>query len=358
MPDFSMDALQDKLVHFQFSGKARERLYRKISSYLRNGQSLPDTLRALVRHATDDGKKPNDPVAVVLRDWINKISNGQSFGRAVTGWVPPSDRIVIEAGEAAGSLADALDNALFIQKSGKKIKSVIIAGIAYPFFLVLLAIGLLVIFGYSIVPAFDSVLPRDKWTGTAATMASVSDFVNYGLIPTLVAAGVVIGVIIWSLPRWVGPMRVKADKLVPWSLYRLTMGAGFMLSLSALIKAGVQVPEILRILMRGSSPWYHERISDALRHLQNGVNIGEALHRSRKNFPDEETVKDLRAYATFDNFDETLEALGRQWVEESVGKVQSQMAVLKNLALVVLGIVFGTIATGIFALQQQVTQGL
>ena len=347
-----------RLLKFQFNSKMRSRTYRKIASFLKNGVSLPDTLRILQRFATDDGRKPKDPQALVLKEWSDRVGNGQSFGRAVIGWVPTADRIVIEAGEAAGSLATALENALFIQDSGKKIRSAIIGGVAYPAFLSILAIFLLIIFGVRIVPAFEEVLPRDRWTGTAAKMATVSDFVNYGLLPTVIAFGAVLGVVFYSLPRWVGAWRCRADKVVPWSLYRLNMGAGFMLSVSALVKAGVKVPDILRILMRGAPPWYHERMSETLRHINNGDNLGDALHRTRKHFPDEETVKDLRAYAGFNNFDETLELLGRQWVEESVDKIKAQMSVVRNASLLLLGVVFGTIATGIFALQQQVSASL
>lgn len=353
-----IENLRRRYAHFRFGTKARSRIYRKVASFIRNGVSLPDTLRVLHRFASNDGKSLNEPMALVLKDWIDRTNNGRSFGRAIMEWVPPGDRIVIEAGEAAGGLADALENALFIQESGKKIKSAIFAGIAYPSFLVLLAIGLLVIFGTRIVPSFESVLPRERWTGTAADMANVADFVHYGLVPVLLVAVCIIGVMVWSMPRWTGPVRIKADRVVPWSIYRLNMGAGFMLSVSALVKAGVHMPEILRMLGRGAPPWYHERMGEALKHVNNGANLGEALHRTGMNFPDVDTVQDLRAYAGFDNFDETLELLGRQWVEESVDRIKAQMAVIRNISLLVLGAVFATIATGIFALQQQVTSSL
>lgn len=358
MDFLDITALKRRYAQFRFNGKARSRIYRKVSSFIRNGVSLPDTLRVLYRFATDDGKRPGEPMAVVLKDWIDRTNNGRSFGRAVMDWVPPGDRIVIEAGESAGGLADALDNALFIHESGKKIRSAIVAGIAYPSFLVLLAIGLLVIFGTRIVPSFETVLPRERWTGTAADMASVADFVHYGLVPVVLVALCTIGVMIWSMPRWTGPTRVKADRMVPWSIYRLNMGAGFMLSVSALVKAGVHMPEILRMLGRGAPPWYYERMSEALKYVNNGQNLGEALHKTGMNFPDRDTVQDLRAYAGFDNFDETLELLGRQWVEESVDRIRAQMAIIRNISLLVLGAVFATIATGIFALQQQVTSSL
>jgi type II secretory pathway component PulF len=348
------NAFMDWFVRVQFGGQQRARVYRKISSFLRNGVSLPETLRILHRFASNDGKKPKAPVAIVLKAWLDRVNNGMSLGRAIDGWVPPSDRIIIEAGEEAGSLAAALDNALFIQNSAKKIRSTIISGLAYPVLLIAMAFGLLILMAVRIVPAFASVLPRSRWEGSAALVAKMADFVDYGMAPTLISCAIIVSIMLWSMPRWVGRWRVYADYVVPWSLYRLSLGSGFMLSVSALVKAGVQIPEILRILMRGAQPWYRERMVETLKHVNNGMNLGEALYRTKLNFPDAETVKDLRAYAGFDNFDDILESLGKEWVDESVGRIQGQMSMLKNLAIIILGLVFGIIASGIFSLEQQV----
>jgi type II secretory pathway component PulF len=165
--------------------------------------------------------------------------------------------------------------------------------------------------------------------------------------------GVIIGIMMYSLPRWIGPTRARFDRFPPWSLYRLTNGSGFMLSTSALVKAGVQVPEILRILKKDATPWYDERISGALKHVSNGVNLGEALYRTKLGFPDTDTVMDLRSYAQMDGFDEKLELLGRQWVESSVERVKVQMAFFKNLSIIMLGVVFGSITVGISSLNLQ-----
>src|SRR3546814_9476613 len=80
-----------------------------------------------------------------------------------------------------------------------------------------------------------------------------------------------------------------------------------MLAVSGMVKAGVPIPSILRTLQRGATPWYQERIAHTLWHVNNGLNLGEALHRSGFGFPDVETVKDLRAYAALDGFDERSE---------------------------------------------------
>ena len=350
-----LEQLKRKFIKSQFSGKMRERTYRKLATFLRNGVSLPDALRIMYEHESEDGKYVNRPQAVILNDWRKQIANGRSFGRAVREWVPPGDRIILEAGEESGRLDQALENALFIQGSSRKIKSAIVGGLAYPALLMALAMGFMVMFGLWIVPAFEDVVPRQKWTGTAAKMAGVADFVNTWMLPTVLTFLALCGLVVWSLPRWTGPIRIKLDKYPPWSLYRLMQGSGFMLSMSALVRAGVQIPEILRILARGAPPRFQERMQATLRYVSNGINIGEALHKTGYNFPDVDTVKDLRSYANLDGFDENLEKIGRQWVEESVDMVKGQMVLMRNVSLIFLGVVFGTIAVGIFALQQTIT---
>lgn len=102
------------------------------------------------------------------------------------------------------------------------------------------------------------------------------------------------------------------------------MGSGFMVSVGSMIKSGMAIPAILRMLRRGASPWYVERLSRASYHVNNGRNLGEALHQAGHNFPDVETVQDLRAYASLTGFDDTLDKLGTEWLEEFIEKVQQR----------------------------------
>lgn len=336
-----------------FTGARKARVYNKLASFLDTGVPLRKALEILVIHTTHDGKKPNAPMATVMRDWLDKVCNGMTLGRAVKGWVSDSDRIIIEAGEKAGTLPDALKNALFIEQSNKKIRSTILGGLAYPLLLIAVAVGLLMMFALYILPGYEDIMPREKWEGGAAYMLLVGDFVNYWLLPLFIVSVVTGIVIVRTMPSWVGPTRAKFDKYAPWSLYRLVNGAGFMLSVSALIKAGVKIPQILKDIQKDATPWYQERINGARRHVDNGVNLGEALYLAGHDFPEQETVIDLRSFADMDGFDEKLEQLGREWVIDSVDKVAMQMAVFKNLAMVILGFVFAIIAGGTASINLQ-----
>lgn len=342
-------------LKLSFGAKARTRVYRKLSRFLSNSVTLSQALEIMHKHATVDGRKPKAPVALILAEWRRQIANGKNFGQAIQGWVPDSDRLVIEGYEKAGALAMGIEKAILISGAAKKIKTTLIMGLAYPFVLFWVAILMLVMFGLNVIPTFEEILPRENWTGIGGQMASLSDFIRDYLVIALAGMAIVTGAVIYSLPRWTGKWRAKFDRIPPWSLYRLVMGSGFMVTVGSMIKSGISIPSILKMLQRGASPWYIERLGRAYYHVNNGGNLGEALHRAGHNFPDAETVQDLRAYASLNGFDETLDKLGTEWLEESVVKVQAQTGMMKNLAILFLGAVFGWIAMGMFSLLQQIT---
>jgi type II secretory pathway component PulF len=352
-----MNSFEEKFVKLQFSGKMRLGAYRKLIRFLKNGVPMTQALDIMYNHASHDGKKPKAIQAVVFDAWRRNARNGMGFGRAITGWVPDKDRLVIEAGEQAGKLDVAIGNAVYIFEGSKKIKGAIVGGLAYPIFLVLIAVGFMVMFGVQVIPAFEEVMPRSKWEGVGLQMAAMSDIVRFYLHYVAMAVAAVSFLVGWSMSRWTGKVRVFFDKVPPWSVYRLSVGAGFMLSLASMVKAGIAIPQALKIMMRDASPWYYERLSKTLGFVNNGMNIGDALYKTGFGFPDMDIVNDLRAYAALDGFDEILETIGREAMDDTVARIQAQTGILRNLSFVLLGGVFGWIANGIFALQQQIASG-
>ena len=348
--------LEARFARMQFGGKERLRIYRKLARFLKNNVSLTSALDTLWLHSSKDGKKPSMPAALAIDAWRKQVANGKSLGVAVRGWVPENDRIVLEAGE--GNLVEALNNACLLYESQKQIKGALIAGVSYPIFLILIAMGFLVMFGLQVIPQFEQVLPRDKWSGVGWQMAVMSDFVRSYLIPSVAGAVLFIGAVIWSMPRWTGPLRVRAERFPPYSIYRLVAGSGFLLSMAALIRSGVKTTAALRLLQRDATPWYAERIGKTLAFVNNGLSLGDALQKTGLNFPDEDTVQDLRAYSSLEGFDEMLMKLGEENLDDTVKLIQNQTAILKNVGIVVLGGVFAWIAIGIFSLQQQITSNL
>ncbi len=353
-----VSGLEQSFIKFQFSGKAKLSVYRKLVKYLRSGVSLPHALDILWEFASDDGAKPKKALAIVLNSWRQSVREGITLGDAVAGWVPEKDRLVISSGEAAGSLDVALENAIFIHMGGKKIGAAIKSAFAYPIVLILVCIVFMYIVSNQLVPAFDAIRPKEEWTGTGASLATLADFLDKYLIPIGASFMAVVVAVLYSLSRWTGPIRKRLDQYAPYSLYRLSVGSGFLLSMSAMIKAGIPVPKALHLLRKDASPYYKERLTGTLSVLRNGKNFGEALHETGFQFPDKESVNDIRAYASLGGFDETLQSIGFEWMEDSIEKVQGQAAVMKNVGFVMMGAVFMWMAAGIQSLQGQVTAGM
>ncbi len=189
-------------------------------------------------------------------------------------------------------------------------------------------------------------------------MGMMSDFVRAFMIPTIVLIVVLIVVCVWSMPRWTGAVRVKAERYPPYSIYRLVAGSGFLLSMASLIRSGVKTTTALEMLSRGSTPWYQERMSRTLANVRNGLSLGDSLFRTHLEFPDAETVNDLRSFSKLDGFDEMLMKLGVENLSETVERIQKQTQIMKNAGIIFMGGVFAWIAIGIFSLQSQITSHL
>lgn len=96
------------------------------------------------------------------------------------------------------------------------------------------------------------------------------------------------------------------------------------MSLSALIKGGVPISVALTSLRKDSNRYLRERIDRAMDFIKNGDNLGQALSKSKLNFPDKEIVADLRIYAELDNFEEALDRLANDWLDESAEAVEQK----------------------------------
>jgi type II secretory pathway component PulF len=184
----------------------------------------------------------------------------------------------------------------------------------------------------------------------------MSRVVQAGTIPFLVVMVALIVLYFATLKRWTGRTRAFFDRYPPWSMYRMFVGAGFMISLSALIRADVPMPKALEKLREGADPYLEARITSALRGVMNGVNIGEALYQSGYGFPDPQIVRDLRIYGQMTGFSEMLDKISKRWVDRAAKRIGSIAATLNALMLVALGGILVFVAFGLFAITNQISQ--
>ena len=206
-----IESLSNSIQQLQFTSKLKVRTLQKIIRFLENSVPLTQTLKILYTHATKDGKRLHSVEAKALDQWHQSVRDGKTFGDAIQGWIPESERLVIVGGEKAGNLTKAIEQSLTICKSISEIKKAIIGGLSYPIVLFVGLIAFLLLFSHEVIPEFEAIFPREHWTGAGAQMAMLSEFIQNWLFVVVIVWFICVGVCIYSFPRLIGPLRMKIE---------------------------------------------------------------------------------------------------------------------------------------------------
>jgi type II secretory pathway component PulF len=338
-------------MQFRSDAKTRQGLWRKLGKLLKDGIPIISGLQEIRKL-----RKPSAPASVAIEEWIRGMNNGRKLSEVVVPWVNAQEAMLILAGEQSGTLDEALESVVKVARAGSAIRGAVVSGLAYPIFLLVLAFAALYFFGFRIIPAFQKAAAPDVWTGLARTMIDASGFIQHWLL--WIAAALVLLVIAFfaALPRWNSALRVKLDRFVPFSIYRVMQGSSWLIALSALVQAGMRIETAIDQLGRNASAWARVRCDAALKGLRAGRDLGESLSRSGYEFPDREIISDIRLYATKSGFDVALRTIGDEWITEAVERVKALMHLVFAVSLLVVGFVVMFIAAGFGALQMQLME--
>ncbi len=345
-----------KLI-IQFSNKTRLKLYRKIASLMRNRFSLMDALDMLHDSASNGGKNPGEPLAIAIASWGRALNNGKTFSDALHGWAPSRERLMLSVGDVS-DLEGALLNLIKVTEGSTKMIRPIIGAIAYPSFLMMMAILIIYAIGVYMVPPMIDAAPNVIWRGMAKDLVDLSDWIKDNWLFAFSSLPIVMFIIYFTIGIWTGKIRAAFDNLPPWSLYKVFVGISWLLALSALVKGGTPVSTAMRALRRDASKYLRERIDKTMVFINNGDNLGQALAKTGLNFPDKEIISDLKIYSELDNFEEALDNLANEWLEESVYMIEEKAGILNMVALLAIGAVIAWAVMGTFEMQDQITSGM
>jgi len=350
-----------KIKYYQLrcrmDAKGRIRIYRKLMSLLRNRFSLMDALDRMYDILSDGGKDKGKPLAVAVMAWSRALSNGETFSNSVKGWAPDRECLMLSTGDVS-DLDESLENLILVTEGSSKMTGPLINAVAYPAVLSILAVLIIWGVGAYLVPPMASAAPGIRWTGVSRDLINLSDWVQENWLAAFLFLPIVFSVIYVTLPYWKGHSRAFFDRYPPWSLYRIYTGVSWLLTFSALVKAGTPVSRALRALRANSSPYLLQRIDSALVYINNGDNIGDALLKTRYGFPDPEIIGDLRIYSELDNFQEALNKMALDWLEQSIFQIEQRAAILNTVAVLAVIAVIGWVVYGTFDMQNQIAKAI
>ena len=352
-----LDLLYAKLV-FKTDTEKRMAISRKVASLLRNNFTLMDALHRIEMIESHNGRKPNEPFAIAMRDIQQNLERGMTFAQATYDWVPRDETLLLTSGNVS-SLLVSLENIGSVVNGINRIKRAMWSAIAYPLFLFVLTVAIIIMVGlYLVPPLAEAAGSAVVWRGTAASLIWVSEMA--GKYWHVLAGGfIVLFILIWvSLPIWTGRLRILFDKLPPWNTYKLRMSVGWLMSLAAMVEAGVSVPDAMRLLSDYSNRYLSDILEDTLHHIANGENLGNALAATGKDFPNEEIIGDLIIYSDMNDFGKNLNQIANDYMEESVRKMENISSVLNSVGIILVSIIIGWVVMGTFQMQEQITSVL
>ena len=350
--EIQLNPIERLLAKLSFRGSRKTRTIRQMQRLIKAGVPITVILNMLWNLNAKKGRKPKDPIALMIREWQRRLNQGKSLAASMHGWISTSEEMIIEAGELSDKLAKSLDGALHTDKATNAIKRAVTVGLAYPALLLLVMIGILWGFSKEIVPTFATILSPEKWTGNAAILHLVSGYVVKWL-PLVGVLMLGIGfLVVISLPNLTGAARRYLDYLPPWSIYKTIQGASFMIAMGGFISAGASVPESLRRMAGIGTPYLRERVSAILARVNMGRNLGQAMIETGYEFPENEIAGEISIYAELDGFDESIDLLAREWVESTIENVKAALKILNNLMLFAIVLSIAGIATAMFELQE------
>ena len=337
-----------------FTSKLRSRFYRKLAALIDNGIKLSDAIKTLQARAAKRGE--TETMAIILSDVQITLERGDGLATALRSWTDPLECMGIAAGEDSGKIVDALYQAAESLGYKKEIIVAVFKAIIYPVILGFFTVAFLYFIGDWYVPSLSSIVNPDQFTGIAASVISLSNFVlSIWFWLLLILLVWIISTILALMPQAFGNdrFRVKLDNIPPWSIYRLIVGSNFLVALSNLLKAGVQLKIALQNCKKYANPYLAIRLEKLLIELSNGKNFGEAFDSTEYQFPDRDIIDDLITYSDLPDFDKILTEYGKESIKEAVEAVKIQAVIMNSGMFLASAMLIGWAIFGVLQLQLQ-----
>ena len=86
--------------------------------------------------------------------------------------------------------------------------------------------------------------------------------------------------------------------------------------------------------------------------------MGVALSKSEYDFPDSEIIGDLTIYADMNGFDENMNHVANDYLNESVRKMEKISSTLNSVGILMVSAIIAWVVLGTFQMQDQITAAL
>lgn len=306
-----------------FNWKVRRALYKHLSAQVANEVEVEKALDAFRPRLKRSGRKSSDKI---IADVSRRMRDGSTLTKSLTPWIPQDEIGIISAGEHSGQLAKSLDQLVFSKERTQRVVKAMRNALKKPAFYVCLIYAFVWYLAAYVFPDLRNEQPGNAHqTGAVATLFALGDLATsfWAVLPPILLAGLV-GLVVWSLPRWKGPARIRAERYFPYSAYRDVHGYAWLMSFTAMLGAGEPDVAILKRQCETASPWLRERLHAFWWRMEDGARLPAALLAKGKGrngmqpfgFPNPDIVDDIGSMAGFNDFEERIAQVAKTWSDE------------------------------------------
>lgn len=334
--------------------KNRADLYYDLAASLEDRVPLFTTFRKYESRA----RRRNPSEALVYMDMLRALSSG-SLTRAMQGIAPDTELMMIDALQSSGDskMAEGLRFLSLTVEKTDAMSEAARKAIRYPLSMLLVFAAMLTGFSLQVVPILTGLLPPEKWPLLGRILYALSQLIsNHGILIAVSIVGV-FSAFFYSLPRWVGPWRVRADRFLPYSFYRDFSGAMLIVALSTLMRSGVSLRSSLDRSQAYSTPWMRFHIRRILKTLAraNTPNFGEAFKTGVLNQYLEDRVQDASERRSPV---EAFVRIGTGSIDRVIAEISKSAGRLSSGIMVACGIVLFIMMGGFFSTTLELQNGI
>ena len=256
---------------------ARAEFYRDFAEMYQRNEAMVSFLEGEIANAQLTRQRSR---ARALRVVLHRHQDGEHASRVshlLEGVVPRSDAMLLTAVDRAAdkpqalrALADAIDKQ-------QQMARLMLSYSALPTITVPICYALISLLG-KVILVIDEATPvyaQDAlWEGMNGWARVIAMFAQAWGAQTLLALGLALGAVLWSLPRWRGASRLRVEAWPIYGLYRDFQAGMLFSSMAMMLKTGETLQGSIDDVTQRASPWmrWHlGRVVDALEESPTGT---------------------------------------------------------------------------------------
>ncbi|MBR1861936.1 MAG: type II secretion system F family protein [Lachnospiraceae bacterium] len=353
----------NKDINIDIGGKPSTRdlsvFCRQFVAMFKAGVSMIDALKMLTE-ATENKKlrQACDEVRI-------SVEKGEALSMAFSEHpkvFPPIMVNMTAAGEASGSLDIAMDRIAVQLEKSNKTAATIKKAMMYPIIVLIVMLAVVIVMLVKVIPSYSTMfedLETDLPAITKGVQAVSNFLIHQWYIVVPVVIGIFVGLIIFNKTDAGKHVTSKIAITIPAikNLVVKNASAQMARTLSTLVGSGIPLVEAVEISANVMGNVYFK---EALLNAKDEIMIGQPLSRpleEAKIFPPM-VYNMVRIGEETGKTEDMLEKLADYYEEEVENAVQTMMAALEPIIIIVLAVVVGTIVAACMAPMLKMYQAL